>query len=113
MLTVAKLKAYGANVEEGVSRCLDSEEFYLELINTVLEDGDPAPLKQALLAKDVNASFEIAHGLKGVYANLSLTPLLTPANELTEILRAKKLPADNAFIDEITAQFDALKALAQ
>ena len=64
MLTVAKLKAYGANVEEGVSRCLDSEEFYLELINTVLEDGDPAPLKQALLAKDVNAAFEIAHGLR-------------------------------------------------
>ena len=113
MLTIENLRKFGANTDEGVARCLDSEEFYLELVQSVLEDGDPSSLRQALEAKDTRNAFELAHALKGIYSNLSLTPLLTPANELTEVLRAKKLPADNAFIDEITAQFDALKALAQ
>ena len=110
MLTIEKLNAYGANTGEGVERCLGSEDFYLELVGSVLEDGDPVPLRQALEAKDADAAFELAHALKGIYANLSLTPLLTPVSALTEILRSKALPADSAYIDAIAEQFDRLKS---
>ena len=106
MLTIENLRKFGANTDEGVARCLDSEEFYLELVQSVLEDG-------ALEAKDTRNAFELAHALKGIYSNLSLTPLLTPTSELTESLRKKELPSDNAMIDTILAQFQKLKALSQ
>ena len=113
MLTIEKLKKFGADTDEGVARCLDSEEFYLELVASVLEDGDPASLRQALEAKKAGAAFELSHALKGIYANLSLTPLLIPSSELTELLRANVLPDDNTLIDEISRQFESLKVLAQ
>ena len=113
MLTIENLRKFGANTDEGVARCLDSEEFYLELVQSALEDGDPSSLRQALEAKDTRNAFELAHALKGIYSNLSLTPLLTPTSELTESLRKKELPSDNAMIDTILAQFQKLKALSQ
>lgn len=51
MLTIENLRKFGANTDKGVARCLDSEEFYLELVQSVLEDGDPSSLRQALEAK--------------------------------------------------------------
>ena len=87
MLTIENLRKFGANTDEGVARCLDSEEFYLELVQSVLEDGDPSSLRQALEAK--------------------------ATSELTESLRKKELPSDNAMIDTILAQFQKLKALSQ
>ena len=84
MLTIENLRKFGANTDEGVARCLDSEEFYLELVQSVLEDGDPSSLRQALEAKDTRNAFELAYALKGIYSNLSLTLLLTPTSELTE-----------------------------
>ena len=36
MLTIEKLKAYGANVEEGMERCLNNEAIYFRLIGMKL-----------------------------------------------------------------------------
>ena len=47
-------------------------------------------LRSALDARDLNAAFEEAHALKGVLANLEMTPVLTPITEITELLRARK-----------------------
>ena len=33
MMTIESLKAAGANVEEGLSRCLNKEDFYLKMVN--------------------------------------------------------------------------------
>ena len=43
----------------------------------------------AVKAGDLTAGFEAAHALKGVLANLALTPVLKPVSELTEHLRAR------------------------
>ena len=32
MLSIDVLRRFGANVDEGLERCLDDEEFYLELV---------------------------------------------------------------------------------
>ena len=39
MLTIEKLKAYGANVDEGLSRCMNNETFYLRLVNMAANDA--------------------------------------------------------------------------
>ena len=33
MITIESLKAYGADVEEGLARCLNKEDFYLKMVN--------------------------------------------------------------------------------
>ena len=89
MLTLDALKAYGANVEEGLVRCMGNEEFYLKLIRMMLEDKNFAALKDALAAHDLDRAFECAHAVKGVAANLALTPVFTPVSEMTELLRSR------------------------
>ena len=89
MLTVAALKEFGANTEEGLSRCMNNEAFYLRLVKMAAqESANYEALGKALESRDMKAGFEAAHGLKGMLANLALDPLTKPASEITEILRA-------------------------
>ena len=39
MLTIEKLKAYGANVDEGMSRCMNNETFAHRVVKKRLERG--------------------------------------------------------------------------
>ena len=89
MLTVESLREYGANLEEGISRCMGNEEFYLKLVRMALADGNYEKLDKALAAEDWSAAFNSAHALKGVLGNLSLTPAYEPMVRLTDLLRAK------------------------
>lgn len=88
-MTIDDLAAYGANVEEGLNRCMNNEEFYLRMVETVKGEGNFDALDAAIAAGDLDAAFEAAHGLKGVLANLALTPMLEPVQEITELLRAR------------------------
>ena len=89
MLSIETLRQYGADVEEGLTRCFQNEQFYLRLVKMILEEPNFAALKSKLEEKDLKGAFEAAHGLKGVCANLALTPLCRPVNEITELLRAE------------------------
>ena len=90
MITIENLKAYGADVSEGVKRCLDDEEFYIDLVKSVIPDERLRELEEYIAAKDFDKAFEVAHALKGMYGNISLTPIYQPICEITELLRDKK-----------------------
>ena len=112
MLTIDALRAYGANVDEGLARCMNNEAFYLRLVNMAVGDAGFERLQQAVAANDLDEAFEAAHGLKGMLGNLSLTPAFDLASEVTELLRAKT-PADYPdYLARLLAQRDELKALA-
>ncbi|MBQ6077954.1 MAG: Hpt domain-containing protein [Clostridia bacterium] len=87
MLTIESLRAYGANTEEGLARCLNNEAFYLRLVRMGAQDRNFMLLEEALDGGNTKAAFEAAHALKGVMANLSLTPILEPVAQITELLR--------------------------
>ena len=90
MLTIDKLNAFGADTKEGLERCLNNESFYFKLIDKAVNDNSFINLKNELENKNYDEAFKIAHSLKGVLGNLSLTPLYESAVELTELLRIKK-----------------------
>ena len=54
---------------------------------------------------------EIAHGMKGMYTNLSLSPLSNPVIEITELLRNQVQTDYSPLLNEIKTQFKKLKAL--
>ena len=111
MLTTETLKEFGANVREGLERCVNDEDFYLEMVNMTLEDGCFERLSDAIAAGDQRAAFEAAHALKGVLANVALTPLYTLASEITELLRAGRDADYPAFLARLLELRGALLAL--
>ena len=93
MITLEKLSAYGADVKEGVARCMGMEDFYLELIEMMFEDENFAALEKAVAEGDAARAFDAAHSLKGALSNLELIPVAKPVSEITEKLRnAKEMP---------------------
>lgn len=87
MLTIQALRDFGADVDQGLGRCLNNEGFYLRLVGKAAQQ-DLSGLQAALEGRDLGRAFELCHAMKGVFANLALTPLLTPVAEMTELLRA-------------------------
>ena len=110
MLTLELLKQFGADVEDGLSRCINDEGFYMELIDMTLDDESFGALSDAIRADDRQAAFRAAHGLKGITANVSLTPLYKELSELTELLRANKDADYPAYLDRILQMRDTLLA---
>ncbi|MCR5262258.1 MAG: Hpt domain-containing protein [Clostridiales bacterium] len=112
MLTLNALKEYGANVAEGLGRCMNNEAFYLRMVGMAVKDNKVEALDAALKRGDLKEAFELAHALKGMCANLSLTPLSVPLSEITEILRAGTDEGTSALIGEIVSQKRKLDDIA-
>ena len=112
MITIEKLKAYGANVEEGLQRCMNNEDFYLMLVNKSLANNQIPNLEEAINNNDLQKAFEIAHALKGVYGNLSITPLYDAVVEITELLRNKVVMDYNPLVNKIKNLYQSLADLA-
>lgn len=110
-MTLDDLIAYGANVDEGLSRCMNNESFYLRLVGTVQNEKGFDALAQAIDSGDLHAAFEAAHGLKGVLGNLSITPLYEPVSEITELLRNETQMDYTDIMQQIMDRWDRFRAL--
>ncbi len=110
-MTVKDLEDFGADVQEGLARCLNKEDFYLKLVNMWRADKKIEGLGPALQSKDYDAAFEIIHALKGTLGNLALTPILKPVLEMTELLRSRTDTDYTPLYNEIMAQREKLLAL--
>ena len=104
MLTVEQLRTWGANVDEALVRCLNNEAFYLKLTDKAIRDPNFERLAEALSAGNLDKAFESAHALKGITANLALTPILQPVEKITELLRARTETDYTPLVEEILEQ---------
>ena len=108
MITIEKLREFGADVDDGLSRCLNNADFYTNLVGKLTEDKTLYLLEQQLIRKDLDGAFETAHSLKGVYANLSLTPLTVPVTDITELLRNRTNTEYTELMDKLKNEFERL-----
>ncbi len=113
MLTTDALKQFGADVDDGLSRCMGNEAFYFKLIGKVVEDKNFQALEDAVAAKDLDAAFDAAHSLKGVLGNLALTPVYEPVFEITELLRERKDIDYSEYLKTISEKRSELAALIE
>ena len=117
MLTIDSLRAYGANVEEGLGRCMNMEPFYLKVVGMVKDDvdGSFARLKAAMAERDAAKTFEAAHALKGSTGNVALTPIFKPVCALSDMLKGNTAMVMGDECDrlanEVLEQYERLKAL--
>ncbi|MBO7697948.1 MAG: Hpt domain-containing protein [Erysipelotrichaceae bacterium] len=113
MLSIEALKEFGANTQEGLNRCLNQEEFYLRLVKNAVEGDGFDKLSTALEQNDLDRAFEASHALKGVLANLALTPLFEVCNEMTELLRARTQIDYVPYNEKLQKLREKLKALCE
>ena len=113
MLTTDALRALGADVDDGIRRCVNNETFYLKMVDKALSELRTEELKAALNAGDLDRAFEAAHGIKGVLANLALTPALIPVAEMTELLRARTAADYTPYLKRMEEQLTLLQALRE
>lgn len=106
-MNIEKLRELGANVDEGLERCMGMEDFYLEMIELGLSDDRFEALGKALEEGNLDRAFEDAHALKGVVGNLALTPLYETVSEITENLRAKVQTDYEVIYKKILSQREA------
>ncbi|MBO6241572.1 MAG: Hpt domain-containing protein [Butyrivibrio sp.] len=106
-MSIEKLRELGANVDEGLERCMGMEDFYLEMIELGLSDDRFEALGKALEEGNLDDAFEDAHALKGVVGNLALTPLYETVSEITENLRAKVQTDYEVIYKKILSQREA------
>ncbi len=110
-MTLDDLRAFGANVDEGLARCMNNEAFYLRLVESVKQEKNFAVLESAIAEGDLDRAFEAAHALKGVLTNLAITPLSDLVVEMTELLRARTQMDYSELIGKITACYQEFCAL--
>ncbi len=111
MLTIENLRGWGANVDEAMVRCLNNEAFYLMLVDKAMRNAQFDKLREAVEAGDLDKGFDIAHSIKGVAANLALTPICRPIEQITELLR-RRAEADYApLLEEIEEKSRQLRGL--
>ena len=109
-MNIDGLRELGANVDEGLERCMGMEDFYMEMIELGLSDERFEALGQALEAGDLDNSFEHVHALKGVIGNLALTPLYETICEITEHLRAREQMDYKPLYDKLISQRNAFRS---
>lgn len=103
MLTLQGLKELGANIDEGLDRCMNDEGFYLRMAEMAMNDPAFVQMDELVRAGDLEGGFEKAHALKGVLNNVSLTSLAQPVMEITEYLREKTDMDYSDVLDKINA----------
>ena len=89
-----KLAAYGCNIDEAMGRFLNNEAFFVFCYGKFVADKSFARLGEALQAGDVKGAFEAAHDLKGISANMGITPVYELIVGMVEMLRARRMPED-------------------
>lgn len=82
-----ELKEWGCDIEGAMARFLDDLELYLTCLDTVVTDSAFGKLGEALAEENVGNAFDSAHTLKGVFANMGLTPMLRIVECIVEPLR--------------------------
>ena len=113
MITIEALKAFGADTEKGLERCMNKEDFYLRLVGMAIDDANIEKLRTAIDNNDLDHAFEAAHALKGTTGNLSLDPVYEPLCEITELLRSRTEMDYTELMDRILGKYDELKRLAE
>ena len=107
------LRERGCDIDNAMVRFLNNEDFYAKMYKKFVADPAFEELGEALDKKDADLAFRHAHTLKGLTANMGLTPLLDLTVQIVEPLRAGNCSDDlKGIYDKLMEQMTAYRILA-
>lgn len=110
---IDELKEWGCDVDVAMDRFIQDEDLYISCLEKFIDDASFGQLKICLEEKNYEETFNHAHTLKGVAANLGLDPLFACISSMVEDLRVEKydqLEKQLAEIDKAHARFCEIMA---
>lgn len=110
-LLLERLIEWGCDVEGTLPRFVGDTGFYCRLLGMVPSESSFDALGSALAGGDVRSAFEQAHTLKGVLANMGLTPMYAEASEIVELLRGGTMSGTDRLYAELLRQKSHLESL--
>ncbi len=108
-----KLRAWGCDLDGALERFLGDEELYKNCLPMVAEDESFDGLKEALAADERKKAFDCAHTLKGVFANMGITPMFETVVKIVEPLRAGKNDGLMSVYAELSEEREYLRSIIQ
>jgi len=105
------LVEWGCDVPGALKRFMGHDDLYIKLLLTVPDEAAFLNLGVALKQKDPKAAFDAAHEIKGVVANMGLTPLYDDSVLIVEPLRAGKFINTDENYAKLMADLAILKKI--
>lgn len=103
---------YGGDYVVTMDRFLNNETIYLRFLNMLFEDKNLDLLGNALEQGDLEEAFAAAHTLKGVAANMGLSPLFAAVCAIVEPLRTRAPRSDYPQLySNIVNEFERVRTL--
>ena len=79
------------NVNEALSRMRGNKKLYVKMLDLFLGVNEFAQFEEAIGKGDLNRAAEVAHTIKGMTGNLSMTALFEQSEKLMNQLRQSEL----------------------
>ena len=108
-----ELKNWGCDVDGAMERFMGDEELYMSCLKTVVNDKAYEALHDGLLEGDLQGAFDNAHTLKGVLANMGLTPMFDIVVRIVEPLRAGNMENLMPVYEELVAANERLRGMVE
>lgn len=108
-----ELKNWGCDVDGAMERFMGDEELYMSCLKTVVNDKSYEALHDGLLEGDLQGAFDNAHTLKGVLANMGLTPMFDIVVRIVEPLRAGNMENLMPVYEELVAANERLRGMVE
>lgn len=103
---------YGADYETTMTRFMGNETMYLKFLDMFFQDQNMQKLDESVKQGELRAAFEAAHTLKGVAANMGLTPFYDAVCVMVEPLRANEQRDDyTVLFQKLQEEFQRVEAL--
>lgn len=107
------LRNWGCDIEGASERFLGDMELYRDCLEMLVQDEAFEKMKQALRRGEAETAFEEAHALKGVLANLGLTPMYDMIVQIVEPLRIGDTTALLPFCEELLQARENLRRVLE
>lgn len=101
MTLTEEMGLLGADVDDAMKRFSGKTSFYERMLKKLPAAIESNPVLSFMDAKDYTTATANAHTLKGVFGNLSVTPLYTAYTTIVNDLRANEPEKAEALLKEI------------
>lgn len=104
--------SYGGDYDKTMRRFMNNEGLYYKLLPKLFQDESLSKLEKSIKIGDLETGFESAHTLKGISANLGLTPLYDSVCKIVEPLRNQQQDVNYfEMYQEIQQEFHRVREL--
>lgn len=103
---IEELEEMGTNTGEALKRFLNNGALYEKMLKKLPDSMKGKQVMEAIEAGNIETAIEIAHTMKGVLGNLSITPLYEAYTKIVALLRqndeeeAKRILKDSFPVEE-------------